>query len=145
MRLRTPVSIRNRIAARDRRSQGVPRNPYRARSHLSRFDVLQCDAGRHCQARMLAIFAHSKLKQPHPSARLCEQIWLHTAGVEFMNKLVEIRNQEFICRERALLDSERKIFWLAQAKQWEQRALDEIAFHFRERNLDRADSPTATN
>jgi hypothetical protein len=62
-----------------------------------------------------------------------------------MNKLVEIRNQEFICRERALLDSERKIFWLAQAEQWEQRALDEIAFHFRERNLDRADSPTATN
>jgi hypothetical protein len=66
--------------------------------------------------------------------------WLHTAGVEFMKKLVEIRSQEFICRERAMLDSERKIFWLAQAEEWEQRALDEIAFHFRECNLDSADA-----
>ena len=49
-----------------------------------------------------------------------------------MKKLVEIRSQEFMCRERAMLDSERKIFWLAQAEEWEQRALDEIAFHFRE-------------
>ena len=54
-----------------------------------------------------------------------------------MKKLVEIRAQEFICRERAVLDSERKIFWLAQAEQWEQRALDEIAFHFRECNLEK--------
>ena len=53
-----------------------------------------------------------------------------------MNKLVEIRNQEFMCRERALLDSERKVFWLAKAEEWEQCALDEIAFHFRECNLD---------
>jgi hypothetical protein len=60
--------------------------------------------------------------------------WLHTAGVEFMNKLVEIRSQEFMCRERALLDSERRSFWLAQAEEWEQRALDEIAFHFIECN-----------
>jgi hypothetical protein len=51
-----------------------------------------------------------------------------------MTKLVEIRSQEFMCRERALLDSERKMFWLAQAEEWEQRALDEIAFHFRECN-----------
>ncbi len=57
-----------------------------------------------------------------------------------MDKLVEIRNQEFMCRERALLDSERRNFWLAQAEEWEQRALDEIAFHFRECNLDRAES-----
>jgi hypothetical protein len=70
--------------------------------------------------------------------------WLHT-GVEFMKKLAEIRNQEFICRERAMLDSERKIFWLAQAEEWEQRALDEIAFHFRECNLDTADSRIAAS
>ena len=62
-----------------------------------------------------------------------------------MNKLVEIRNQEFICRERALLDSERKIFWLAKAEEWEQRALDEIAFHFRECSLDGADFQTASH
>jgi hypothetical protein len=53
-----------------------------------------------------------------------------------MNRLVEIRRQEHFCRERALLDSERKLFWLAEAEVWEQRALDEIAFHFRECNLD---------
>jgi hypothetical protein len=58
-----------------------------------------------------------------------------------MKKLVEIRSQEFICRERAMLDSERKIFWLAQAEEWGQRALEEIAFHFRECNRDSADSP----
>lgn len=67
-----------------------------------------------------------------------EADWLHTEGVEFMKRLVEIRNQEFLCRERALRDSERKIFWLAKAEEWEQRALDEIAFRFRECNLDMA-------
>ena len=60
-----------------------------------------------------------------------------------MKKLVEIRSQELMCRERAVRDSERKIFWLAQAEEWEQRALDEIAFHFRECNFDRADSQAA--
>ena len=62
-----------------------------------------------------------------------------------MKKLVEIRSQEFICRERAMLDSERKIFWLAQAEEWEQRAIDEIAFHFRECNLNSADSQAAAH
>ena len=57
-----------------------------------------------------------------------------------MKRLIEIRNQEFLCRERALLDSERKIFWLAKAEEWERCALDEIAFHFRECNLDVAHS-----
>src|SRR6516164_7351617 len=59
--------------------------------------------------------------------------------VEFMNRLVEIRRQEYFCRERALHDSERKLFWLAEAEEWEQRALDEIAFHFRECNLEAPD------
>jgi hypothetical protein len=62
-----------------------------------------------------------------------------------MNKLVEIRSQEFMCRERALLDSERKTFWLAQAEEWEQRALDEIAYHFRECNLAGAESPSVSH
>ena len=60
-----------------------------------------------------------------------------------MKRLVEIRNQEFLCRERALRDSERKIFWLARAEEWEQCALDEIAFHFRECNRDMADHQAA--
>ena len=62
-----------------------------------------------------------------------------------MNRLVEIRRQEFICRERALLDSERKNFWLAKAEEWEQRALEEIAFHFKECNGDSADCQTAAH
>ena len=52
-----------------------------------------------------------------------------------MQRLVEIRSQESLCRERATLDSDRRVFWLAQAREWEQRALDEIATHFRECNL----------
>ena len=49
-----------------------------------------------------------------------------------MDKLAEIRNQELICRERALSDTDRRAFWLAKAEEWAQRALDEIAFLFRE-------------
>ncbi|WP_128926969.1 hypothetical protein [Bradyrhizobium guangxiense] len=56
-----------------------------------------------------------------------------------MNRLVEIRSQESLCRERAAFDSERRGFWLAQAEEWEQRALDEIAYHFRECNLGEAE------
>ena len=56
-----------------------------------------------------------------------------------MKRLVDIRSQGFLCRERAAFDSERRAFWLAQAEEWEQRALDEIAFHFRECNPERAD------
>ncbi|WP_027528408.1 hypothetical protein [Bradyrhizobium sp. Ec3.3] len=56
-----------------------------------------------------------------------------------MNRLVEIRSQESLCRERAALDFNRRGFWLAQAKEWEQRALDEIAYHFRECNLAHGD------
>ncbi len=57
-----------------------------------------------------------------------------------MIRLVEIRSQEYLCRERAAFDCERKAFWLAQAEEWEQRALDEIAFHFRECNNVRVES-----
>ena len=67
--------------------------------------------------------------------------WLHT-GVEFMNRLIEIRRQELLCRERASLDSKRRVFWLAEAEEWEQRALDEIATHFRECNPETTSSHT---
>lgn len=56
-----------------------------------------------------------------------------------MNRLIEIRSQEFLCRERAARDWERRVFWLAQAQEWEQRALDEIAYRFRECNLTQAE------
>lgn len=44
-----------------------------------------------------------------------------------MTKLIDIRNQEMLCRERALVELERKEFWLEQADEWAQRALAEIA------------------
>ncbi len=60
-----------------------------------------------------------------------------------MKRLVEIRSQESLCRERAALDGERRGFWLAQAEEWERRALDEIAFQFRECNLVDGDARVA--
>ena len=62
-----------------------------------------------------------------------------------MNTLVKLRSEESLCRERAALDPERRVFWLAQAQKWEQRALDEIASLFRERNLDSADVQSAAD
>ena len=44
-----------------------------------------------------------------------------------MTRLIEIRNQEMLCRERALTEPERKELWLAQADEWAQRAINEIA------------------
>jgi hypothetical protein len=46
------------------------------------------------------------------------------------------RSKQHLCTAGAgnLLDSERRDFWLAEAEEWGQRALDEIAFHFRECN-----------
>jgi uncharacterized protein YdaU (DUF1376 family) len=49
-----------------------------------------------------------------------------------MSRIAEIRNQEMMYRERALLDADRKEFWLAKADEWAQRAVDEIALQFRE-------------
>ena len=57
-----------------------------------------------------------------------------------MERLVAIRSQESFCRERAALDSDRRVFWLAQAEEWEQRVREEIAHHFRDCNLDRVES-----
>ena len=51
-----------------------------------------------------------------------------------MSRIAEIRNQEMMYRERALLDKDRKEFWLAKADEWAQRAVDEIALKFRESN-----------
>jgi hypothetical protein len=62
-----------------------------------------------------------------------------------MNRLIEIRRQEFLCRERASLDSERRVFWLAEAEQWEQRALDAIATRFRECNTETTPSHSSSH
>jgi hypothetical protein len=51
-----------------------------------------------------------------------------------MTRLIEIRNQEMLCRERALTEPERKEFWLAQADEWAQRALNEIASDLQAQN-----------
>ena len=65
-----------------------------------------------------------------------------------MDKLVEIRNQELICRERALSDTDLRSFWLGKAEEWAQLALYEIAFHFRDASGDRSTdvgSPTRSS
>jgi hypothetical protein len=51
-----------------------------------------------------------------------------------MSRIAEIRNQEMMYRERALLDTDRKEFWLAKADEWAQQAVHEIALQFRESN-----------
>ena len=51
-------------------------------------------------------------------------------------KLAEIRNQELLCREQALLDRDRREFWLAKADEWSQRAVDEIALQFKQNRRD---------
>jgi hypothetical protein len=104
-----------------------------------------------CSAARAGPVRATTLPFPNPeihaiATRVCQDAnanWLHTARVEFMKKLVEIHTQEFLCRERARRDSERKVFGLKEAEEWEQRALDEIAFHFRECNLDSTDTRTA--
>ena len=40
-----------------------------------------------------------------------------------MASLVEIRNEEMLCRERALVEPERKEFWLKEADVWAKRAV----------------------
>ena len=65
-----------------------------------------------------------------------------------MDKLIEIRNQELLCRERALSDLEHRDIWLAKAEEWAEKALAEIAFHFRESggaDFSRRDPKTASN
>ncbi|MBB5048930.1 hypothetical protein HNR60_003701 [Rhodopseudomonas rhenobacensis] len=61
-----------------------------------------------------------------------------------MNKLIAIRSQEAMCRERALRDPTRRAFWSAKAEEWQQIALAEIAFHFRECNVARFATEPAT-
>ena len=51
-----------------------------------------------------------------------------------MSRIAEIRNQEMMYRERALLDTDRREFWLAKADERAQRAVDEIALQFRKSN-----------
>ena len=61
-----------------------------------------------------------------------------------MNGLVEIRNLEMMCRERALVDKDRREFWLAKADEWAQQAVDEIASQFRKSSTARSEKTTVT-
>jgi hypothetical protein len=51
-----------------------------------------------------------------------------------MNKLVEYRGKESICRQRAVFDCENKWHWLAQAEMWAHKVQEEISSQFAERN-----------
>jgi hypothetical protein len=47
-----------------------------------------------------------------------------------MNKLIEIRNQEMMCRERALMDSERSEFGWRRQKSGDSALLMRLLFSF---------------
>jgi hypothetical protein len=87
---------------------------------------------KHCSRQHQAgIGTERKTEEAYPSAIdgcfVFPVIQHEIEQAKWMNKLIEIRNQEMMCRERALLDSERREFWLAKAEELGQRALDEIA------------------
>ena len=46
-----------------------------------------------------------------------------------MHKLIEIRNQEKMCREHAQWDLGRRVFWLAKTEEWKRCALDDRPGH----------------
>jgi hypothetical protein len=48
-----------------------------------------------------------------------------------MTRVLNLRDQEAVCRERAQRDGERRAFWSAEAEAWQRIALDEIAATFR--------------
>jgi hypothetical protein len=59
-----------------------------------------------------------------------------TPGVEFMKRLIGCAAGVSVPKSVRYSIPSAKIFWLAKAEEWERCALDEIAFHFRECNLD---------
>src|SRR3954454_2339513 len=44
-----------------------------------------------------------------------------------MNKIIEYRAQEQMCRQRAVFDQQHKHYWLGQADMWCHKAEDEIS------------------
>jgi hypothetical protein len=49
-----------------------------------------------------------------------------------MNKIIQYRAQEQMCRQRAVFDLKRKHYWLGKAEMWWHKAQDEITSHFAE-------------
>jgi hypothetical protein len=49
-----------------------------------------------------------------------------------VNRIIEIRKQEALCRERAVMDTNRRSLWTEKAEEWHQLALLEVASNFRE-------------
>ena len=47
-----------------------------------------------------------------------------------MDKIIEYRAREQICRQRAVFDLRHKHYWLGQAEMWWHKAQDEISAHF---------------
>lgn len=60
-----------------------------------------------------------------------------------MERLARYRIEEALCRERAAACADNRLFWLNEAEQLSQRALDEIAFQFRERPVSDDQQPRA--
>jgi len=51
---------------------------------------------------------------------------------DFMQKIIEYRAQEQMCRQRATFDPQHKHYWLSQAEMWWHKVQDEISAHFEE-------------
>lgn len=51
-----------------------------------------------------------------------------------MKELLHCRAMESMCRRRAAADAAHRENWLRQAEDWQDLAVREIAFHFRECN-----------
>ena len=44
-----------------------------------------------------------------------------------MNKIIEFRAQEQMCRQRAVFDQQHRHYWLGQAEMWWHKAQDELS------------------
>jgi hypothetical protein len=99
-----------------------------------------CPRSRSVPAGCAAVALRKMEDRSAKSYVICAGKFLHVYGVKRMDKLVEIRNQELICRERALSDPDRRVFWLMRADEWAQRALDEITFQLVEDRFTGADT-----
>ena len=57
-----------------------------------------------------------------------------------MDKLLEYRNQEQRCRQRAAYEPQHSWKWLAEAEMWQHRAREYLAAHFEDCNATDGDA-----
>jgi hypothetical protein len=62
-----------------------------------------------------------------------------------MRELLRYRTMAVVCREKMALDPNDKRKWEIEALEWDMRALDLIAFHFRESRVHRSDNRVSSS